>query len=212
MSSYSSFPSSYYVVQVLRSIYKIGLEAYMSWTGMFEIQSNIILFFSLSKAVFHKISQLNLCVNGNIWMGLFYVHREACFTSYRWHKISLKFPSVHCSLLWVSFESSMHVVRGDQKSSTTHSWYMFYLSKYKLDWNQKAKKKVILSIVNVNHISDSCIHSFSRVSCNLVKSFCSDVWKSHQFFLRICFPSKIPRGRNPVVIDLGIKGATSFDK
>jgi hypothetical protein len=47
---------------------------------------------------------------------------------------------------------------GWSKSHATHSWYMFYLSKNKLQWNQKTKKHVIVSVGNVHRVQ-RCMHS-----------------------------------------------------
>jgi hypothetical protein len=47
------------------------------------------------------------------------------------------------------------------ESHAIHSWYMCYLSKNKLHWNQKTKNNVILSVGNVYHVQWS-MHAFTR--------------------------------------------------
>jgi hypothetical protein len=82
---------------------------------------------------------------------------------------------------------------------------MFCLSKNKLHRNQKTKNNVILGVGNVYHVQQDMHSLFSLCLMQ----------PDEEFLLMYagCFytcSSETPKDRNPVAIDLGIKGATSF--
>jgi hypothetical protein len=108
------------------------------------------------------------------------------------------------------------------KSHATHSWHMFYLSKNKVHQNQKTKNNVILSVGNVHRVQ-RCMHSlFSSSLMQTGEEFLQWHLKyTAQYYVSIllmcagfctCSTSKNPEDRNPVATDLGIEGATSFEK